>query len=480
MARRITVKKHTFILFMLFTILILVFSLAEKVDLLFTVTFLLWSWLFLFSVINLKESPLLFCFLLSFFVFLLGRQLCFHFFHIEQVYEFLDVVNEKTYLCLLISLLGIALGLGLSKKKRQPQLFILPNSYDNCTADYKSACKTMFFCCYLASIYGTFLQIRYVQRVGYLASYTGEAGGAGIPTIVSYLSRFTIISFSMYLATKPSKREAIFPIILYEGYAVLTILTGQRYPFIGISMFILVYYILRSKDEKKWMKRSYYILLIAAVPVLMLLLTAYDAIRLGNSFSVSSLKESFLDFLVQQGGSVNTIRRTIYNAEQLKDMHFVSLSGIYSAIFENAISRRLFHITTYSGNSIETAFHSRSLAHRLSYIAYGNEYLNGRGTGTSYIAELLHDFGFAGIFGGSVLYGYLLDKVDKVEFRNVYLDAIKIAMVYYLIFAPRGSFDSFIGSIFNLYTIMGFTATIMLSLLFQVFPRKNRKNCMRT
>ena len=154
-------------------------------------------------------------------------------------------------------------------------------------------------------------------------------------------------------------------------------------------------------------------------------------------------------------------------------MHFVSLQSIYSTLFENGFVRRLLNIKTYSGNSIEHALNTNNLAHRLSYIAYGTEYLKGRGTGSSYIAELLCDFGFVGVFIGNTVYGILINAIDRIQFKNALKDGIKLAMVYYLLLAPRGGFDSFAGSIVNLNTIIGFIIIIILTSFFE--NRKSRQ-----
>ena len=448
---------------------VVIISIIEKIDPVFTAVIALWIGLFAYSIITIKRSPLLFCFLIAFFVFLLGRQFCYHYLHMEQVYAFLNETNTYVYWCMIISLVGIIGGMLIASKTDRPyrvkQLIAFPVENKNVRA-YQNATKAIFYLCYIALMTATVMQIVFVHRVGYLSSYTEDAGGAGTPTYVSYLARFAPVAFCLFLGSKPSRKKAALPIILYELYAVLTLLTGQRYPFIGVSMLILVYLILRSKDEKGWMKRYYYVAMIVAIPVLMLFLTAYDSMRRGISFSFNNYVETIENFFVQQGGSVNVIRRTVYHADQLKNMRFVSFQSIYSSLFENGISRRLFKITIYSGNSIERALYSNNLAHRLSYIVYGNEYLTGKGTGSSYIGELLHDFGNAGVFLGSLLYGFLLKKIDRIEFRNTVIDGIKLSMIYYLLLAPRGQFDSFIGSVFNLYSLIGFFLVFGAYLLF--------------
>lgn len=457
------IKLKTIMTVLVVVLIVLVLSVAEKVNPLFALIMVMWIWMFAYSVINIRKTPLLFCFLISFFVFLLGRQVCYHYLHIDQVYEFLDIENNHTYLCIVVSFVGIIIGLFVStaRNNKTDDSFSFVTEYKETNKGYQQACKIVFYLCYLGTMAAVILQVLYVRRVGYLGSYSDDSEGPGIPTIISYLSKFTPIALCMYLGTKPSKRKVMMPLLLYEVYALSTLITGQRYPFIGINMLILVYYVLRAKTEKGWIKKYHKVLLIISIPLLMLFLTAYDSIRLGKEFSMNNFLGTMEDFFIQQGGSINVIRRTIHNADQLKDMHLVSFQSTYSAIFENAIGRRLFNITTYSGNSIERAFQTNDLAHRLSYIAYGNAYLSGKGTGTSYIAELLHDFGLVGVFFGNCIYGLLLTKIDRIRFSHSIYDGIKLAMIYYILFAPRGGFDSFIGSVFTFQFFLG-VATIIL------------------
>ena len=139
------------------------------------------------------------------------------------------------------------------------------------------------------------------------------------------------------------------------------------------------------------------------------------------------------------------------------------MGGTYSALFENSIARLLFGVQTYSGNSIERAMAGHDLSARLSLIAYGDGYLNGLGTGSSYIAELLHDFGAIGVLLGSVFYGFVLSKMSRLEPGNKLWNGIGLAMMYFLYLSPRGGFDIFVGSIFRIYSIFFFCIILLMS-----------------
>lgn len=467
MSNGFTIKLQTFIIFCFIMIPALMLCILAEADFMFTLVLLIWLWMFLVSISNLKNHSALFSFLIAFFVFLMGRQFCYTFFDCNELYTFLDSTNTYTYVCIAISLIGIYLGdmfasgkIRFEQVRQRKPSFLESGAYGN---NYRFACKIMFYFCYMFTLVYVAMRIVFVQAVGYLASYTDDVGGSGIPTIILWLHSFTPVALSLFLATKPEKKEVLLPAVLYELYAVLTVFTGQRYPFIGISMYLLVYWLIRNKEDGGWVKRYHYLAVVIAVPLLMIFTTAYDSIRIGEPFEFNSIAETLKEFFIDQGGSINTIRRTIYNADEIDDMKLVSFSSTYSTLFENTISRRLCNITVYSNNTIEHALKGHSLAHRLSYIAYGSGYLAGRGIGSSYIAELLHDFGVAGVFLGSIFYGIMLGKISRIGFTDKFRDGILLAMIYYLLQAPRGDFDSFIGGIFSLQSVIFFICIIGLS-----------------
>lgn len=438
-----------------------------QVDVLLTCVLMIWAILFVYSIVNLKDNIAVFCFLFAFFVFLLGRQVVYALFDRIEVYSFLDTTNTYTYVLLILSLISLCFGMWMASNGMKiigisgdcKSFLDSPQFGEN----YSLACKLFFLFCLFFSFVAVVFQISFVRTVGYLSTYTNEFGSAGIPSFVLYFATFTPVALSLYLATFPSKKHAMQALILYEVYGVMTVFTGQRYPFIGISMFVLTYIFIRSRLEKGWVQKKHYIALLVSVPVLVIFLTAYDAIRMGDAFDFKSLGDTIVTFFDQQGGSINTIRRTIYNADELRDMHLVSLNSTYSVICENFIARSLFGIETFSGNTIERAMAGHDLSARLSLIAYGEEYLSGMGTGSSYIAELLHDFGVVGVVFGNIFYGFALVKISRIHPGNKLLNGIGLAMVYYLFLAPRGGFDAFVGSVFRIYSFIFFAVIILLA-----------------
>lgn len=458
--------------------LILIGGLIVSANALFVTLLIIWSFMLIYTLDRLSQNIVMCFFLIAFFVFLMGREVVYEFGGGKRLYSFLDITNNETFLLLNLSLLGVWGGslyikyLEKAKNKKINKIIACTNKKAYKKTGYQIVCEMMYYICYVAAVIAIIYKIRFVHNVGYLASYTSEAGGAGVPSIIAYLGNFLPVILSMYLATCPVKRKVIFPTILYEVYAFLTLLTGQRYPFIGISLYILTYWFLREKLEGGWIKKRYYFMLILMIPVLLLGITAYDSIRVGQNADFNSISEGIRNFFVDQGGSINVIRRTIYNAEQLKDIKWVSFDTTFSTIKGNIFVRKLFNTNVYYGNSMEHAMLGHSLAHRLSYYAYGTGYLAGRGTGTSYIAELFHDFSYIGVVIGSFLYGLLIEKINRIEFKSYIESGFLLAISYYIYLLPRGNFDGFIGGIFNIYAILLWLVTYVL---LQIINRNRKK-----
>lgn len=460
--------RHFFLVFLVESIL-LFSSLYIGAEPLLAITLMIWVLLFAKSFIEMRENIAVLCFLISFFVFLLGREVCFTYFNLDRYYLYLEKYNKYTFFLLMISLLSLAIGtlLGSSKirftfgdmirNEKKSEFLAQPNN------KYQQMCKYVYYFCYVVSIIYIVDRIVFIRPIGYAASYIADDSGAVSSGPMGYIASFAFLALCLYLSTLPEKKTSIRVLCSYEIYAALTLLTGKRYTFIAISMFIVIYFFIRDRLEGGWISKKYVILVIIAIPILLILLMAIDSTRENKNFNFTGIIDTNMKFLDQQGGSINNIKRIQYYKDALQDMSFVSFSNLRSVLFENIIMRNIFPIKVYAGNSVEHALMGNSLAHRLSYYQYASYYLTGHGVGSCYIAELYMDFGFIGVILGNIVYGYLLKKISCINFSRGFKDALLLAMIYYLLLAPRGSFDGFVGGIFNLYSILGIIVIVFVA-----------------
>lgn len=445
------------------SICLLAYSLLAEANVIFALTLSIWTGMFMYALLNIKKNVALFCFLITFFLFLLGRETVFALFNVPRYYIYSEEIDNKTYFILLISLLMAAIGIWISDKiflngKDKPILVY--------SKSYPTIAKYFFYISCAAAIIRTAQKAILVAAVGYVESYQSGIGLQN--SFLVYFASFCDVALCLYLACSPSKRETKKVILLYELYLVLTLFTGLRSVIMVGNLFIIMYVIIRHVRDGDWIKKEHIAVFCLLIPITAVFLYVFDFLRSGRAFEFDGLFKTLISFLDQQGGSVNNIKRVMYYHDQIKDLNLVSFSGMNDNLFKNFIMRTFFEVKTYSGNSVEHALEGNSLAHRLSYYVYGIGYLNGKGTGSSYIAELYHDFGLIGVCAGNILYGILLKKISDVKLDNRLTSGFLLLFFFSIIYAPRSNFDGFLSSVISIRTIIGI---VMIFIIAQFYDK---------
>ncbi len=466
------------ILFVLLSVAVAIVSLIKEVNILFSFVLIVWLGIVSYCMTDIKTHIVLFCFSVSFFVFLIGRELCFAFFGLPRYYTYLDTHNNITFFLMIISMLSLMIGYIIADrysvfargktvviKRRTERMPAYPHFFfetDIQRTGVRKAAEIAFYFCLACSLLDVWKQIQLVRNVGYTGTYM--AANTVSSGVLAYFASFTIVALSIFLATCPPRKSSWTALMAYEAYGVLTMLTGHRYTFVAISMYFLTYIIYRHKLEGHWISKSLVIAIVIAAPFVIVLMNVIDTQRGGRTeiFNGGTM-HAMIRFLDQQGGSVNCIKRIFYYKDKLSDMIFTSLSNTRAVLFENAILRRVFGIQVYSGNSLENALNGHYLSHRLSWYEYGELYLRGHGVGSCYIAELFHDFGVIGVMLGNLIYGYVIRRTTDIGDRHYFGNALVFASQYYIYLAPRGDFDGMIGGLFSVTSILGMIGIWVLS-----------------
>lgn len=435
-------------------------------------------WLLMMAVFlgNWKENSAMLAFLIAFYAFLLGREVQFFYFGLERYYIFSEQIENHAYLCLFISLIGVAAGAAIYAVSHRPAFAEL--QYAERDASLRLISKRLFYILYIPYIAELLFNISRIQSQGYLASYQA-ANQASAPIVIRIFGGTAPMAFYLFLAAMPTKREARIPILLYLLYGGLSLMGGARTTAVTTALFLVVYYVIRQRNGDHWISRWHIITAVVAVPLVLAGLETWDYIRREAVPGTISLFRMAGKFFEELGGSINVIKRMEYYADQLPKARFYSISGLRELLLENGFAVRLFGATSYSGNSVEHALYGHSLAHSLSYLVYGDVYLAGRGIGSSFIAELYHDFGYVGIFAGSALYGWILKKISAVDFRDPYWTAILFAMIPSFLMAPRAGFDSFLSGTFSIRSIFTLCLTVIIirSLVMRVWRPAASPHC---
>lgn len=443
------IKKSTMPLIMI-NLLVIILATYNQDKMLVLMSSIVWIDMVWYSSKKLESRAALFAFLLSFFVFLLGKNI------LEQLglhtieMDFSSDINRHADISLLLSLSFLFLGYIFSsrvgrifKNKKE----VLYNQGDSILV--RDISKKIFYGTFLVNLLKVVDIVLFVMRNGYIAYYLRYT--SSLPYLVGKIGDMAVIAFWGYLATMPSKNEAKRPILLYFIYLMITLGTGKRFPLVAGLLTIFVYYVARNRinSEEEWFGKKQLRLCLIVAPVLVVILFFSSFIREGNSVSSDMIKNALTDFIYNQGASLNLLKRAKMYADKLPQGKIYSIGSTLDLLQANFFSRML-GIKSYTlGNTVERATQGNSFAHAMSYIVMGNAYLNGRGTGSCYIAEAYHDFGYIGVIVINIIYGVILQRMFDLKNKGPLRCAIVLIMFNALLLAPRGSADAFFAELFD-------------------------------
>lgn len=443
-------------LYLTLNMFFILFFLIVQSDFIISGLFLVWANITVYAVRDLKSKGMLFAFCVAFFSFLMGRHLLSYYFNYE-VEVFSEEINTHAELCILLSLLTVFFSYiffyvrNRRKNKQSHAEYVLPDRYIKIIRKYS---LRIFWVAFVFSVIYAIFIVVLVHTIGYLASYTVEGKemmrGNYLLLTLNRIEQALPVAFCCYLATFPERKSCNKICMFYFLYLALTLLGGQRGPFILGTLFLMIYYFYRNKREGEiWIKKSWIRMGLIAFPFLLVGLGIFSKIRTGDKIEFSNVGDSIVDFVYNNGVSVNVIKRSYELDSRLRSDRFYSLHFLHDGVFG------LVFGSDGAGNNADKATEGYHLAHALPYLMFRDKYLEGAGTGTSYIAELYHDFGYIGIVLGNVIYGFLLASLAKLDKNKPFNTSVKLLIITRLLWAPRGGFTEFI-------TILSLSATIFI------------------
>lgn len=283
--------------------------------------------------------------------------------------------------------------------------------------------KILFYISIIAYIAVTLDKILFRQFYSLQAYYATYSASSNLPGLVIKIADCHLISLAMFLATKPAKREAKLPLIVFMIASLLTLLYGVRNVFILNALFLLIYFVFRNGDNGEiWLPRRTVAVGVILSPICMVLLQAFDMFRRSIAFNVFDIKELFSfslvkDFFVSQSVSSYILPNAIVHFSQLGGQPVPYTFGtLYTYLQQNMIVRFFTGVPAFSSNSIESAMSSGNLGARLAYNMYRETFLSGTGMGGSFVADLFVDFSYIGVFAGALLLCVIMNKItNKVK-----------------------------------------------------------------
>lgn len=418
---------------------------------------------------DIRKRSMLLGFVLSFFTFLVGRQFMDSFGIHKIESQAPTLVNQQSEIILFLSIIFLIMGYLIT------DCFIVNNNseYHECSISdpyclsVRNTCKILYILTYAFMCISLFEIVVYVAASSYVDYYVSFH--TRLPFIVGKLADMCPIFFFVYLATMPSKKESMKYIFFYTLYLLLTLLTGRRYEFVGGLLIIFVYFTARDRfniDKNVWFGRREIFIVIISVVSIIVLSTIVGRTRIGAQEELND-SNLFVNFFYQQGISINVLKRTIQYQDYLHEGRLYMFGSTITLL------RRLLGLETFYGNTIENAKYGYSLAHSLSYVVLRNQYLSGRGMGSSYVAEAFYSLGYVGVAFANFFYGCILNKFSLFKTESIWKNALILIMLHSIFLAPRSSFDEFIADILRFNTWGTLLIIVFVSKV--LYAKKNKQ-----
>lgn len=428
--------------------LILVFGgLGTGANPIFIIDMCLWICMMISAYSNIERNYLEFAFGLAFFTFLMGREFLEQYSLHSVEKDFPESINIHLSICLLISLISFWVAFSFFNKKRNTNT---SEKITGCTAYYKTVrkyAKLIFLLSMPFAFISTLVMSAIVFAVGYQNSYLAVSVLMENFPVLYVFDKIGIMMptcFCIYSATLPDKRDFYKIGKIYLFYSFLTVFEGARGTFlINILVFgaIIAYFQCMRPNEKWFDKQRYARWAMIGVPLVMIASVAINIGRNGDDWRKVDLTEAITDFVYQQGVTGLNLKR----AYEIESSIPEPVSGFYTLEFlHSGLPARLLGNKVYSGYNVEHALEGNSMKFALAYATMGTSFIEGQGTGSSFIIETFYDFGYIGIALGSILYAFLFSLLHRTSRDNLFGKSLALTVIGSILWATRAGFTDFL------------------------------------
>ncbi|PHP52334.1 O-antigen polysaccharide polymerase Wzy [Actinomyces ruminis] len=198
---------------------------------------------------------------------------------------------------------------------------------------------------------------------------------------------------------------------------------------------------------------------VVSVPLVAIALTAVESARgVGAVASDTAGRNPILQLLYGQGVSSTVVRNAYTYAD------FIPKDWYTGEFLHSGLPARLLGSQVYHGNTVEHALHGGSFTHAFAYTLLGPQYLSGRGTGSSFIAELFYDYGYVGVLVGGAVYGAVCVWACTLVKGQPLRNGLRLVIVPTLLWAPRGSATGFLSTWLTPSVLVALLGVTVLSL----------------
>ena len=381
------------------------------------ITMTMWCVVVWFCAQRPKERLLLLLFQATLFTFLMTRLILPDIFQTSYMEDDVDgtirMFDAQTlrfiYTTLAISIFGSYFGFAILPEPQDKTIQL----YDTSTAyvgSIRHISKILSYICALFFAVTIVEKSIFVFQNGYFELYADFE--SKLPGVVQKLASLYTPLFMLYLATFPSKQEARGALWLYFVIAILSLTTGSRTAFMLALVFLLFYFCLRNviNPKEPWLSRKAVIAIICTIPLLLVGMFMIDFIRADKEMEHAGIADMFINFFYQQGVSAQVIGLTYDMRNILDDGRIFSFGQIIDNFNKNIVFQLMGTAVAYRPQTEEMAMYGHSLANTITYLQMHKSFLNGVGLGTSFIAEVWHDFGNIGLLLWNMMYGMIFAR----------------------------------------------------------------------
>ena len=436
----------------------------------FVLDLCIWICMMISAYMDIEREFYKFAFGLTLFTFLMGREFLeqYSLHSIEK--DFSSTANEHLSISLLYALLSFWIAFSIFNKKRRYLYRNISTNFHVRNIAIRRYSKALFYISLPFAFVSTIAMSLLVYTVGYQNSYIAVSTMYGNNLLLYVCDKIGIMMapcFCIYAATQPSKRNLYKVGRWYLLYSFLTLFEGSRGTFLtNILVFgsVLAFMQIMQPNERWFDKKKYLHWSIIGLPLVIVASVAIHIGRSGEKVTTMELRDSFTDFFYQQGVTGVNIKR----AFEMQSVLPKPISGYYTLKFlYTGIPARLLGNKVYSGHNESHALRGNSMDDALSYTVMGTAYIEGAGTGSSYIMEAYYDFGYIGIVIGSVLYAFLFSLLHLSSPSNIFGRSLTFIVCGELLWAPRAAFTDFLSNLF--------APTILFSIVLIFFLAQRKK-----
>lgn len=451
------------------------------------VLFSIWVGMFIYSLLDYANRIFLIMFLISFFNFLIGRSLLISIGLYNEYYYFTEYSNVQGQKIVLFSFIIFSISYYFMDK------YFKRNNGSTLEKDYetdrykkiKKISKVLYYILYVFLIYTVISKIIYVFQHGYPALYLNKT--ANVNVIIRKSGSLAPYFYFFFLSTMPSKQEVKKPMILWFAYLFSTLLIGARFSFVIGIITMFTYIVMRNfigNNKEKWITKKHVIILIILGLLFLAFFSIYKDIRFENEIKSKDLSRLITDFFYEQGVNINNNKRIFQFKDSIPKDKIYSFNSLIS-FWDRNIGSRLMGAEVTSGNSLSRAYTENSLGDMLAVLVLGEEkYLSGFGVGSSYIAEVFHDFSWIGLIIINILFSFIMNMMQDAIHRGPVVFVITMNVFMALLKVPRANADMILLEIINpilwiSVIIMSVTANNKVQYLMRPTIRYNYKSNLK-